>query len=304
MKIRSPWSRNLAELSSATVAEAVRGGTLIWPLGSIEQHGPHLPLAVDTVIPEALAQQLAFELDGYRLPVQPIGARSLPQSGGGPAFPGTLHLRGDTLIRYLTETLESLCHLPFHRLILLNGHFENEALIFEAVDDVRQRGLLDGREAIAFSWWSLVTDAWLNEEVAGFPGWHAEHAGVTETSLMLFLRPDLVSPERPEHHNPPLAGIYLHPADPTVTTNQGVLSSTVGASQELGERLFWHVISGATALVRQGPGMRRPAAAEPAAAAEPGGAAESPTATEPDGGAESGGGADLRAVPKLPAATP
>ncbi|MFI1359646.1 creatininase family protein [Streptomyces sp. NPDC020898] len=247
--------RQLTDLTSAQVVEALSGRTVVWPIGAIEQHGPHLPLSVDLLLAEAFAGEIAAELDAFTLPAQPIGARSLPQSGGGLHFPGTVYVGGDTLVRFLRETLASLAALPSARLIVVNGHYENEPFLFEALDQVRQQGLLDGKEVFAFSWWSLVRDTWTDAEVPDFPGWHAEHAGVTETSLMLHLHPDLVTELRPDHDRPPRAGVYLHPVDVGQTTNQGVLSSTSGASAALGEKLLRHVVDEATAMVREGEGL-------------------------------------------------
>jgi creatinine amidohydrolase len=257
-------SRAFADLSSAHVVDAVRGRSLIWPVGSTEQHGPHLPLSVDTTIAEAMAARLARELDGYALPALPIAARSLPQSGGGLSFPGTLHVTGESLIHYLRDVLRSLAPLPFARLIVLNGHYENESLLFEALDQTARDGSLPGRELIAFSWWSLLDAEWLAAELPRFPGWHAEHAGLTETSLMLHLRPDLVSDARPEHDDPPRAGVYLHPVDLSRTTTEGVLSSTTGATALIGDKLFEKVIAEAVSLVLSGDGLARP---EPSASA-------------------------------------
>ncbi|MFD7334444.1 creatininase family protein [Streptomyces violascens] len=242
-------------LTSAGVNRSVQGRTLVWPIGATEQHGPHLPLSVDSDLAEAFAAEISAGLDGLTLPVHQIAARSLPQSGGGLSFPGTVYVGGDTLIRYVRDVLESLVALPFERLIIVNGHFENEPFLFEALDQVRARGLLDGREVYAFSWWSLVQESWIAAEVPGFPGWHAEHAGVTETSLMLHLRPELVAEERPEHDNPPRSGVYLHPIDVEQISNNGILSSTSGSSAELGEKLFRHVTDEALAMVRHGEGL-------------------------------------------------
>ncbi|MCQ8836408.1 creatininase family protein [Streptomyces malaysiensis] len=247
----------LADLSSAQVLEQLRGRNVVWPIGATEQHGPHLPLSVDTVIAEEFARQIAYELDGFTAPSQSLAARSLPQSGGGLAFPGTLHVSGETLICFLKEAARSLMRLPFERLIVVNGHFENEPFIFEAFDSLCQEGTAAGKEIIAFSWWSLVEDSWLRDEVAEFPGWHAEHAGLTETSMMLYLRPDLVADARPDHDRPPRAGIYLHPVDADSATNSGVLSSTSGSSAELGEKLFWHVVAQSISLIREGEGLLR-----------------------------------------------
>ncbi|MFD0382237.1 creatininase family protein [Streptomyces stramineus] len=171
------------------------------------------------------------------------------------SFPGTLHVHGDTLVRFLREALLSVAELPCARLLVVNGHFENEPFIFEALDQVCRDGAFDDKEVLAFSWWSLVQESWLRAELPEFPGWHAEHAGVTETSLMLHLRPDLVREARPGHDRPPRSGIYLHPIDVAQTTNEGVLSSTQGSSAALGEKLFRHVVAEAVALVRSGEGL-------------------------------------------------
>lgn len=247
----------LCDLSSAEILAVTAGQTLVWPIGATEQHGPHLPLSVDTVLAEAFGRQIAYELSALTLPVQSIAARSLPQSGGGLAFPGTVHVRGQSLLDFLVDALQSLCALPWHRLLVVNGHYENEPFLFEALDEVGRRPVAEGKEFIALSWWSLVDTEWLTERVPTFPGWHAEHAGLTETSLMLYLRPDLVSAERPDHTEPPRPGIYLHPVDVDRTTNQGVLSSTSGADATLGEELFWHVVAAAIELVSKGHGLLR-----------------------------------------------
>ncbi|MFF0622435.1 creatininase family protein [Streptomyces sp. NPDC004296] len=247
----------LCDLSSAEILAATAGQTLAWPVGSIEQHGPHLPLSVDTLLADAFAQQIAYELNALTLPAQSIAARSLPQSGGGLAFPGTVHVRGQSLLAFLEDALESLCALPWRRLLVVNGHFENEPFLFEALDEVGRRPAAAGKEFIALSWWSLVDTDWLAKRVPLFPGWHAEHAGLTETSLMLYLRPDLVSAARPDHAHPPRPGIYLHPVDVNRTTNQGVLSNTSDATAALGKDLFWHVVSAAVALVSEGDGLLR-----------------------------------------------
>lgn len=255
MTPRRPAARQLTDLTSAQVVDAVRGQTVLWPIGAIEQHGPHLPLSVDLLLAQAFADEIGRELDAFVLPAQAVGARSLPQSGGGLFFPGTVHVAGDTLIRFLRETLISLASLPMARLVVVNGHYENEPFLFEALDQVRQQGLLDDKEVFAFSWWSLVSDTWTDAEIPRFPGWHAEHAGVTETSLMLHVRPDLVTDERPQHDNPPRAGVYLHPVDVEQVSNRGVLSSTAGADAALGEKLLRHVVDEAAALVRDGTGL-------------------------------------------------
>jgi creatinine amidohydrolase len=257
MRRRTLNVRHYGDLTSSEVAEAVQGATLVWPIGGLEQHGPHLPLSVDLDIPLALGAEIATATNGFLLPALPVSARSLPQSGGGLHFPGTVYLRGTTLINAITDCLSALARLRPGQLIIVNGHYENEGLLFEAIEGCRPLEAFPDTEILAFSWWSLVQDTWVVEHLPDFPGWHAEHAGITETSLMMYLRPQAVRPERPEHDTPPRAGVYVHPLDVSRMSNAGVLSSTTGASRDLGERLFWHVADGACNMVRSGYGVRR-----------------------------------------------
>jgi creatinine amidohydrolase len=122
----------------------------------------------------------------------------------------------------------------------------------------RASGLIDGVEIIALCWWSVVTEDFLKRIFNGsFPGWHAEHAGVCETSLMLHLRPEVVRPIRPEHAQPPLAGVYLHPIDPEQISDRGVLARASGSSAEVGNALFEHICNALELLVRNPHGLER-----------------------------------------------
>jgi creatinine amidohydrolase len=125
-------------------------------------------------------------------------------------------------------------------------------MIFEAIDQCRESGYLGSAHVVALSWWSVVSDALLDELFPeGFPGWHAEHASRCETSLMLHLRPETVKPERPDHTQPPPAGIFFHPCDANAVSTQGVLSRTTGSSAEIGKRLFSQICGRIEELLRQ-----------------------------------------------------
>ncbi|MDR6819954.1 creatinine amidohydrolase [Neorhizobium sp. 2083] len=234
----------LTDIPSPEIQAAVRDATIVWGIGSVEQHGPHLPVSVDFDIANSLSREVAGRVtNGLMAPTQPFGARSLPQSGGGLAFPGTIFITGDILINYLKQIIVGFAGLGCRKLVIVGGHFENEPFVFEAVDMARHERSLGGMSVTAFSWWSLVTQNWIDENVGErFPGWHAEHAGLTETSLMMYLRPSVVNDIRLDHPTPPQSGIYDHPLDLAATTTQGVLSSTVGATAKLGQRLFGHIV--------------------------------------------------------------
>jgi len=225
---------------------------LVLPVGTVEQHGPHLPLTVDLEIPTRLALRLAEEVQGIVAPAIPYGARSLPQSGGAPTLAGTIFVRGSVLTEYVRDVIAGYVSSGFRSIVILNGHYENEPFVFEALELCRREGQLEGARVVALSWWSLVSDQLLRKLFGdGFPGWHAEHASACETSLMLHLRGDLVGETRLDNPTPPRAGIYLYPVDPAKLSNRGVLGSSSPASAEAGRALFEEMCSNLAAVVRE-----------------------------------------------------
>lgn len=230
---------------------------LFLPIGTIEQHGPHLPLSVDVDIPASIASFLAKQLDGIVAPPIYYGARSLPQSGGGPSFPGTIAVRAEPLIGYYRDVIQSFISNGANELIIINGHYENEPFIFEALDQCRENGTLNAK-VIAFSWWSFVSDDLIVECFGDlFPGWHAEHAGIVETSMMMYLHPERVNDCLVNHNMPPRAGIYIHPADPKALSTQGVLARTEGSSAEIGKLLTEHICQNITHFMHNPHGMKK-----------------------------------------------
>jgi creatinine amidohydrolase len=224
---------------------------LVLPVGTVEQHGPHLPLTVDIQIPIRIASTLADEVKGIVAPAVSYGARSLPQSGG-PGFAGTITVRGSVLTDYLQDVIAGYIASGFRSIVVLNGHYENEAFIFEALELCRQAGQLEGARVVAVSWWSLVSDELLKELFGdSFTGWHAEHASACETSLMLHLRNDLVGATRVDNAKPPRAGVYSFPIDSAKLSNRGVLGSSSPASAAAGRALYDEICSNLIALVRE-----------------------------------------------------
>jgi creatinine amidohydrolase len=239
-------------LHSENIRAAAKDAILVLPVGAVEQHGPHLPLTVDTEIPVRVASMLVERLNVIVAPAIPYGARSLPQSGGGPSFPGTINIRGSVLTEYLKDVIAGYIATGFRSIVILNGHYENESFIFEALELCREEGKLEGTKVIAAGWWSFISDDIL-ERLFGdhFPGWHAEHASACETSLMLYLRNDLVGPTRVDNATPPRPGIYLFPADSSKISNRGVLGSSSPATAEIGLALCEEICSQLVALIQE-----------------------------------------------------
>jgi creatinine amidohydrolase len=240
------------KLHSENVRAEADCAVLVLPVGAVEQHGPHLPLTVDMEIPVRIASMLVERLKVIVAPAIPYGARSLPQSGGGPSFPGTINIRGSVLTDYLKDVIAGYIATGFRSIVILNGHYENESFIFEALELCRQEGMLEGTKIIAVGWWSLVSNATL-EKLFGdqFPGWHAEHASACETSLMLHLRSDLVGPTRVDNATPPRPGIYLFPTESSKISNRGVLGSSSPSTAEIGIALCEEICSQLVALIQE-----------------------------------------------------
>jgi creatinine amidohydrolase len=198
-----PRPRSFAELTMPEIVDAVeRGAGVILPVGSTEQHGPHLPLSTDAIIPTAMALAMAEALDMLVAPAITYGYRSRPLSGGGQGWIGTTSVSGRTLMSVVEDVLTELIRHGFRRLVILNWHYENTNFLYEAAWLARERAATTGNapEArimvieAAFAELSPTTmDALFEDE---FPGWDVEHAAVLETSLLLHLRPDLVLMDR------------------------------------------------------------------------------------------------------------
>jgi creatinine amidohydrolase len=190
-----------------------------------------LPLAVDLEIPVRIASMLEERLNVIAAPAISYGARSLPQSGGGPAFDGTIHVRGGVLTEYLKDVFGGYVAAGFRSMVILNGHYENESFIVEALELCRQEGMLEDTRIIAAGWWSFVSDAAVKKLFGDrFPGWQAS---TCETSLMLHLRRGLVGTTRIDNATPPKPGIYLLPVDPAKISNREVLEALRPRAREL-----------------------------------------------------------------------
>ncbi|MBV8753087.1 MAG: creatininase family protein [Hyphomicrobiales bacterium] len=238
------------DLTSEETEKQLASRILFLPIGTIEQHGPHLPLSVDVDISTAVAERLAEILAGIAAPSINYASRSLPQSGGGHVFPGTIHVRGSALVDYFVDVLACFLHWGAAKIVIINGHYENESFLFEALELLRERNLLRGVNMLALSWWSAIDAAFIQRHLGDqFFGWHAEHAGIVETSLMLHLRPETVRQIRVDNPRPPPAGVYRHPPSQEATGYRGVLSSTSAATAEFGRPLLEHICENIAAML-------------------------------------------------------
>jgi creatinine amidohydrolase len=218
---------------------AQRDLPVVIAVGSTEQHGPHLPLATDTILPVAVATEAAERVPLLIAPPIHFGAHSRALSGGGESFPGTLSLRATTVMKTLEEVLIALGRSGFHQLCVQNWHYENAGLLWDACDLAVER---NGRLRILLledPMGPLSPSELDGLFPGGFPGWDVEHASIMETSMMMAVRPDLVRTDQivdDEAQRHPSWDVI--PPPPEFVPASGVLWHPSKSSAELGRRFL------------------------------------------------------------------
>jgi mycofactocin system creatininase family protein len=212
--------------------------TLLVPVGSTEQHGPHLPLDTDTRIAQALARAVAERLDGsatgsagHGWPVAPAVAYGA--SGEHQSFAGTISIGIEALSRLLVEYGRSACCWA-QRVLFVNGHGGNVPALAEAVGRLR----FEARDV-----------AWLPCAVADADA----HAGHTETSLLLHLSPGDVRIGRVRPGNSaPLAQLLpaMRQGGVAAVSAVGVLGDPTTATAEEGRRLLAGMVDSSVAAIQ------------------------------------------------------
>jgi creatinine amidohydrolase len=148
---------------------------IIIPLGSIEQHGPHLPITTDTIIAEYLAYQISKKISSYVLPTIPYGVSYEHK----PFF--NISISNDLVSELLSQICVSLGENGFHYVIILNGHHGNMG----ALQYVPQKVVKNNPRVNVFgiNYWELIEREF-------------DHAGFVETSLMLAIKPKLAQMQK------------------------------------------------------------------------------------------------------------
>ncbi len=145
--------------------------SIIIPVGSLEQHGPHLPITTDSIIAEYLANQISKKISSYVLPVIPYGVSFEHK----PFF--NISLSNDLLSDLLTQICISLGENGFNYVIILNGHHGNMGVLQYVPQKVRHCN--EKLSVFGINYWQLIEREF-------------DHAGYVETSLMLAIKPNLV----------------------------------------------------------------------------------------------------------------
>lgn len=235
----------IGELSWPEYDHLVKDGKtmVLLPIGALEQHGHHMSMNPDVLLPTAMSERVARNISALVAPAIAYGYKSQQKSGGGNHMPGTTSMDGLTLTSTVKDVLKEFARHGVRNVTMVNGHFENSMFISEGVDlalrELRWEGILDF-SVVALSYWDFVTEETIRSIYPdGFPGWAVEHGGVLETSLMLHLYPHLVDMSKVVDHPPASFPPYdFFPVKPSWTPHSGCLSSAKPASASKGKLLF------------------------------------------------------------------
>lgn len=228
----------MSEMTSPEFAARVADGApVILPTGTTEQHGPHLPLGVDFQLPQAIALDVARAIGAIVAPPVTFGYKSMPRSGGGPFFAGTIGLDGATLSATVRDVIRELVRHGVRKVCVLDGNYENLWFLNEGID-LAFRELKDtGLKVMCLQHWDFITDATFAQVFPeGFPGIELEHAAVLETSLMMHYYPHLVREDLIPDNPAAQSGPYdVWPPHKDWVPDSGALISAKGASAEKGK---------------------------------------------------------------------
>jgi creatinine amidohydrolase len=232
----------LKNLTRDEFHQAVQDGRwLLVPLGSVEQHGPHLPLGTDLLYAEHVCEQVARLMTGIIAPGLPYGVCRTMRN-----FPGTVSLSPATFAAMVHEILAEYIRHGARRLALIGGHAEpaQDAAVREAA-----LPLVNADPTLTILYigpYDFLDPIRRAADLLGTDG----HAGSIETSQMLVIAPDRVHTDRiPAVTRPPLSRFRVL-ANPESEFPTGVRGDTAKVSRSLGERALDHVVSEIVHLLR------------------------------------------------------
>jgi len=186
----------ISEMSWVDIQEALDNGfsTVVFGVGSNEQHGPHLPTSTDSLIAEALVYKVAEKLgNALQAPTINVGC-----SEHHMVFPGTISLKPETLKGLIRDYCVSLAKHGFKNIIILPSHGGNFATVREVVDELNQNP--EGANVLAYTDLKSLLRflAEFSSKHGVSAGESGAHGGESETSMVLALRKDLVDMKHAE----------------------------------------------------------------------------------------------------------
>ncbi len=252
MSVRARWG----EMAWPDVGQAsLERRVVILPVGSVEGHGPHLPVDTDARIVDAVCQRVADAAPDRVVVLPTVWYGICPHHMD---FPGSITISETTFIQYVLDVCESVARHGFRRLLLLNGHGGNQSALDLVARMVATRhpGVLCAATAYYVLPQAEAAEARVRDHpTRGSMG----HADFSETSLYLAIQPEVVKMGRAVDQPLPAGGFGFAPEDAPVTLMQhwsaitptGVLGYPTRASVKAGEVMLQGAVEGVIAVVDQ-----------------------------------------------------
>ncbi|RLF14170.1 MAG: hypothetical protein DRJ66_06535 [Thermoprotei archaeon] len=219
--------------STAKDIESIGPKICVLPIGSLEQHGDHLPISTDTIIALEVAKRIAKHFNAFLLPPIPYSLSLEHRKSRA-----TIWLSPETLISLIKDIAHSLEYHKYEVLIVVNGHGAN----FILRNVVRELNYTLNLLVILIDLGAMYFGSRHSREV---------HAGRSETSIMLYLRPDLVRKESAKDYIPHVTRDYLDYLSMLDISPYGVWGEPTKATKEYGEKLLNNIVKEAIDYVSE-----------------------------------------------------
>jgi len=233
------------------IAERGDRATVLIPIGSFEQHGPHGPVLTDTFIPTEVCRRVAEQNGAFVAPSVPYGL-SYPHKG----FTGVVYLRMSTFAALVEDLSLQFATMGFKRIVFVNGHYDNTYAIAYACAAAGEK-LPTGVRAYPINYWDGMTPDEAAEFMHGDAGLHANRS---ETSAMLAINAEFVDMDNATAEMPPFPDVtnvgavhtaffFSSPGSVYRATQSGAWGDARESTAEFGKRYLDAVTTGTVRLL-------------------------------------------------------
>ena len=262
--MNSKISFNYGELKWPEIREVVKEDRVVMlPTGSIEQHGLHLPMNTDSALCYEVCRRTAERIPDEVLLMPPVIYGYAPHHMD---FPGNMSIEGVTFLRYVRDIVVGLAHHGFKRVLIVNGHGSNQIY----VDAAARQAIIDTEGKVlcaALSYWNIACFAQTAKRIRDSGPGGMSHAGESETSMYLAMKPELVdmdkatdwlgAPDIPDNFKHELIGLSRPPSRPVISlipywssiSPNGVYGAATKGTKEKGEQLFEAAAEGLAEII-------------------------------------------------------
>ena len=235
----------LDELSTVEASQAAKdGAVVIFPVGSVEEHGDHLPLCTDSIQPEYIALEVAKKTGCLVAPPFRYGVCNATRN-----FSGTLTIEFDTLYKVAHNILSELVRNGFYRIIVLSGHAGNSHMVALrlAAQDILVKNAVEKADKVRIM---VLSDFDFAEELTPkYAEVNDGHAGTLETSRVMAIKPELIKTKgKASTWKMPRFEVVVHPE---LYFPTGVNGDPTTATTEKGEKINQYIIEEIIKLVKE-----------------------------------------------------